>query len=127
MGTPLQVADESNDDVQGRSSPSPHRCSVGCSGGKVLMRGMCEGDARSGRDGEDGCDPHPRLHPRQLLSHSRLHRCPALLRGLSLHVCQTSGTCSAREYTCDECVQGLEWVEMYLEDPIMIAEFRIYL
>merc|ERR1712203_178402 len=45
----------------------------------------------------------------------------------ALHVCQTSGTCSAREYTCDECVQGLEWVEMYLEDPIMIAEFRIYL
>merc|ERR1712001_584074 len=37
------------------------------------------------------------------------------------------GTCSAREYTCDECVQGLEWVEAYLEDPIMIAEFRIYL
>merc|ERR1712037_278212 len=35
--------------------------------------------------------------------------------------------CSAREYTCDECIQGLEWVEMYLEDPIMIAEFRIYL
>merc|ERR1712141_874193 len=45
----------------------------------------------------------------------------------ALHVCQTSGTCSAREYTCDECIQGLEWVEMYLEDPIMIAEFRIYL
>merc|ERR1712007_376132 len=36
----------------------------------------------------------------------------------ALHVCQTSGTCSAREYTCDECIQGLEWVEMYLEDPI---------
>merc|ERR1711951_86381 len=35
----------------------------------------------------------------------------------ALHVCQTSGTCAAREYTCDECVQGLEWVEMYLEDP----------
>merc|ERR1712055_1023258 len=45
----------------------------------------------------------------------------------ALHVCQTSGTCSAREYTCEECIQGLEWVEMYLEDPIMIAEFRIYL
>merc|ERR1711944_72449 len=45
----------------------------------------------------------------------------------ALHVCQTAGTCSAREYTCDECIQGLEWVEMYLEDPIMIAEFRIYL
>merc|ERR1711953_1171471 len=45
----------------------------------------------------------------------------------ALHVCQTAGTCSAREYTCDECIQGLEWVEAYLEDPIMIAEFRIYL
>jgi len=32
-----------------------------------------------------------------------------------------------RRYTCDECIQGLEWVEAYLEDPIMIAEFRIYL
>merc|ERR1712045_904319 len=38
----------------------------------------------------------------------------------ALHVCQTAGT-------CDECIQGLEWVEAYLEDPIMIAEFRIYL
>merc|ERR1712212_17084 len=45
----------------------------------------------------------------------------------ALHVCQTAGTCDAREYTCDECIQGLEWVEAYLEDPIMIAEFRIYL
>merc|ERR1712037_919200 len=26
-----------------------------------------------------------------------------------------------------EYIQGLEWVEVYLEDPIMIAEFRIYL
>merc|ERR1712014_509973 len=45
----------------------------------------------------------------------------------ALHVCQTAGTCDAKEYTCDECIQGLEWVEAYLEDPIMIAEFRIYL
>merc|ERR1712109_107703 len=44
-----------------------------------------------------------------------------------LHVCQTAGTCQAREYTCEECVQGLQWVEAYLEDPIMVAEFRIYL
>merc|ERR1712116_61594 len=43
----------------------------------------------------------------------------------ALHVCQTAGTCDAREYTCDECIQGLEWVEAYLEDPIMIAEFFI--
>merc|ERR1711913_141978 len=45
----------------------------------------------------------------------------------AVHVCQTMGVCDAREYTCDECTQGLEWVEAYLEDPIMIAEFRIYL
>ena len=30
-------------------------------------------------------------------------------------------------YTCEECVQGLEWVEAYIEDPIMIAEYVIYL
>ena len=30
-------------------------------------------------------------------------------------------------YTCDECIQGLEWVEAYIEDPIMIAEYVVYL
>merc|ERR1719470_681538 len=45
----------------------------------------------------------------------------------ALHVCQTAGTCDAREYTCQECVQGLEWVEAYLEDPIMIAEMTLFL
>ena len=30
-------------------------------------------------------------------------------------------------YTCEECVQGLEWVEAYIEDPIMIAEYVVYL
>ena len=34
--------------------------------------------------------------------------------------------CVAR-YTCEECVEGLNWVQMYMEDPIMIAEFTIYL
>ena len=34
---------------------------------------------------------------------------------------------SMTRYTCEECVQGLEWVEMYMEDPIMVAEFTIYL
>merc|ERR1712038_527761 len=54
------------------------------------------------------------------------------------HVCQTMGVCDAkiassqphpepRRYTCQECVQGLEWVEMYLEDPIMVAEMVVYL
>merc|ERR1712123_224019 len=47
----------------------------------------------------------------------------------ALHMCQTGGLCDvyAREYTCDECVQGLEWVEMYLEDPIQVAEYALYL
>merc|ERR1712051_242671 len=31
------------------------------------------------------------------------------------------------KYTCEECVEGLNWVQMYMEDPIMIAEFTIYL
>merc|ERR1712071_744625 len=46
----------------------------------------------------------------------------------AVHVCQTGGACeAAKEYTCQECVQGLEWVEAYLEDPIMIAEMTLYL
>jgi len=46
----------------------------------------------------------------------------------AVHICQTAGTCDVvREYTCEECVEGLQWVEAYMEDPIMIAEFTIYL
>merc|ERR1711971_1399120 len=46
----------------------------------------------------------------------------------AVHVCQTGGACDAfKEYTFDECIQGLEWVEAYIEDPIMIAEYVIYL
>eukprot|EP00091_Calanus_sinicus_P012376 TRINITY_DN2793_c0_g1_i1.p1 TRINITY_DN2793_c0_g1~~TRINITY_DN2793_c0_g1_i1.p1 ORF type:complete len:189 (-),score=64.79 TRINITY_DN2793_c0_g1_i1:50-616(-) len=45
----------------------------------------------------------------------------------AVHVCQTMGICEARAYTCDECVQGLEWVEAYVEDPIMVAEMMIWL
>merc|ERR1712062_595467 len=48
----------------------------------------------------------------------------------AVHVCQTMGVCDAfrsGRYTCEECVQGLEWVEAYIEDPIMIAEYVIYL
>merc|ERR1719187_2164533 len=46
------------------------------------------------------------------------------------HVCQTMGVCEAaasRKITCEECVQGLEWVKMYMEDPIQIAEYVVYL
>merc|ERR1712055_611959 len=46
----------------------------------------------------------------------------------ALHVCQTMGTCDAvKKYTCQECIEGLEWVQAYIEDPIMVAEFVIYL
>merc|ERR1712211_121299 len=46
----------------------------------------------------------------------------------AIHVCQTGGACDAfKEYTCDECILGLEWVEAYIEDPIMIAEYVVYL
>merc|ERR1712127_733866 len=46
----------------------------------------------------------------------------------AVHVCQTGGACeAAKEYTCEECVQGLEWVEAYIEDPIMVAEYTVYL
>merc|ERR1712116_51963 len=48
----------------------------------------------------------------------------------AVHVCQTMGVCDAfrsGRYTCEECVQGLEWVENYIEDPIMIAEYVVYL
>merc|ERR1712198_194395 len=41
----------------------------------------------------------------------------------AVHICQTMGVCDAMRsgrYTCKECVQGLEWVEAYIEDPIMI-------
>merc|ERR1711920_676283 len=47
-----------------------------------------------------------------------------------LHICQTMGQCEAaqnRKYTCEECVEGLEWVEAYIEDPIMVAEYVVYL
>merc|ERR1719187_754550 len=46
----------------------------------------------------------------------------------AVHICQTMGTCDvARKYTCEECVQGLDWVQMYIEDPVVIAEYVVYL
>merc|ERR1712055_129658 len=45
-----------------------------------------------------------------------------------VHICQTSGICDvAKQYTCEECIQGMEWVGEYIEDPIMVAEFTVYL
>merc|ERR1712112_411817 len=46
----------------------------------------------------------------------------------ALHICQIGGRCDAqREYTCDDCKEGLRWVEMYMEDPIQVSEYTLYL
>merc|ERR1711887_263290 len=47
----------------------------------------------------------------------------------AVHICQTMGVCDAwsRRYTCEECVEGLKWVEAYMEDPIQVAEYTLYL
>merc|ERR1719295_883675 len=42
----------------------------------------------------------------------------------SLHV---SGSLTTREYTCEECVEGMEWIEAYFEDPIFQAEALLWL
>merc|ERR1719481_2151373 len=46
-----------------------------------------------------------------------------------LHICQTGGLCDvrAREYTCQDITEGLRWVEAYLEDPIQVSEYTLYL
>merc|ERR1712168_789421 len=67
------------------------------------------------------------------LAHSYTHMLSAIVNHYfvdgALHVCQTGGLCDvyAREYTCDECKEGLAWVEQYLEDPIQVAEYSLYL
>ena len=30
-------------------------------------------------------------------------------------------------FTCDECIEGMEWVEAYMTDPLWIAEYTLYL
>ena len=30
-------------------------------------------------------------------------------------------------YTCEECVEGLEWVQAYMQDPLWVAEYTLYL
>ena len=30
-------------------------------------------------------------------------------------------------YTCQECIEGLEWVEAYMRDPLWVAEYTLYL
>merc|ERR1712241_1350541 len=58
----------------------------------------------------------------------------------AIHICQTMGVCDAkasgylppshpgsRRYTCEECVEGLQWVKEYMEDPVIVAEMVVYL
>ena len=30
-------------------------------------------------------------------------------------------------FTCPECVEGMEWVEAYMTDPLWVAEYTVYL
>jgi len=52
------------------------------------------------------------------------------------HICKAMGVCPIREsdrlpkiaeYTCQECIEGLEWVEAYMRDPLWVAEYTLYL
>merc|ERR1712127_11314 len=44
------------------------------------------------------------------------------------HMCQAMGACQPyREYTCEECVEGMEFIEAYLEDPIFQGEASLFL
>ena len=50
------------------------------------------------------------------------------------HICQAWGAChpykvvgEPREFTCEECVEGMEWVQAYMTDPLWVAEYTLYL
>ena len=30
-------------------------------------------------------------------------------------------------FTCEECVEGMEFVEAYMRDPLWVAEYTLYL
>ena len=73
-----------------------------------------------------GCHSPPLLHgwsPARLSDHGSLW---CLRQEVAIWLLQTTKYATFR-YTCEECVQGLEWVEAYLEDPTMVAEFVVYL
>ena len=53
----------------------------------------------------------------------------------AIHICTAWNICHAdsvlrkdpRPYTCEECVQGLDIVGAYMQDPLWIAEYTLYL
>merc|ERR1712142_358050 len=47
----------------------------------------------------------------------------------AVHICQAWGVCHARSgrFTCEECIEGLEWVGAHMTDPLWVAEYVVYL
>merc|ERR1719266_2086468 len=47
----------------------------------------------------------------------------------AFHMCQSMGACRPvpKIFTCDECIEGMEWIEAYMEDPIFQAEAALFL
>ena len=47
------------------------------------------------------------------------------------HICLAWGVCHPRAdlsyITCEECVEGMEWVQAYMTDPLWVAEYTLYL
>merc|ERR1719251_361699 len=53
------------------------------------------------------------------------------------HICMAMGVChpykdvlinkEPRPFTCEECVEGMSWVEAYMKDPLWVAEYTLYL
>merc|ERR1711874_376891 len=57
----------------------------------------------------------------------------------AIHICMAWGVCQPKDvaalmnnkqprpFTCPECVEGMEWVGAYMNDPLWIAEYVVYL
>merc|ERR1719186_1350298 len=80
----------------------------------------------------------PTLQDPTYCEHNVFQYYPIMLRQImdhfiidnAVHICQMMGECDAKEvkeYTCEECIYGLEYVERYLKDEIMINEMVVYL
>merc|ERR1712079_356770 len=45
--------------------------------------------------------------------------------------CLAWGVCHPRQdmsyITCEECIEGMEWVQAYMTDPLWVAEYTLYL
>merc|ERR1712107_635362 len=100
MGTPASPNRQNG--VQACSSSPPHCCRSCGTRAEVPLLRMRPWDAWTCRNGENGGNSYPRLHPRQLLPHFGLHRSSALLRGLSLQVLRRHALRRCRALVCWE-------------------------